>query len=65
MSLVYSGIGLGLDCGTRYLVCWVGRVLCVHSYYCTDLAIFMLIDLQQNSNIFYSLACVLFLLKCG
>ena len=34
MRLVYGGGGLGLDGGTRSRVCWVGRVMWVHGYYC-------------------------------
>ena len=34
MRLVYGGWGLGLDGGTRSRVCWVGRVMWVHGYYC-------------------------------
>ena len=34
MRLVYGGGGLGFDGGTRSRVCWVGRVMWVHGYYC-------------------------------
>ena len=37
MRLVYGGGGLGLDGGKRSRVCWVGRVMWVHGYYCADL----------------------------
>jgi len=37
MCLVYCGGGLGLDGGTRSRVCWVGRVMWVHGYYCAGL----------------------------
>ena len=37
MRLVYGGGGLGLDAGTRSRVCWVGRVMWVHGYYCAGL----------------------------
>ena len=36
MRLVYGGGGLGFDGGTRSRVCWVGRVMWVHGYYCAD-----------------------------
>ena len=35
MCLVYGLGGLGLDGGTRSRVCWVGRVMWVHGYFCT------------------------------
>jgi len=38
MRLVYGGGGLGLDVGKRYRVCWVGRVMWVHGYYCAGLS---------------------------
>jgi hypothetical protein len=34
MCLVCGGGGLGLDGGTSSRVCWVGRVMWVHGYYC-------------------------------
>jgi len=34
MCRVYGREGLGLDGGTRSHVCWVGRVMWVHGYYC-------------------------------
>ena len=37
MRFVYGGGGLGLDGGTRSRVCWVGRVMWVHGYYCAGL----------------------------
>ena len=37
MRLVCGGGGLGLDGGTRSRVCWVGRVMWVHGYYCAGL----------------------------
>ena len=43
MRLVYGGGGLGLDRGTRSRVCWVGRVIWVHGYYCAGLS-------QHNST---------------
>ena len=37
IHFVYGGGVLGLDGGTRSCVCWVGRVMWVHGYYCTGL----------------------------
>ena len=42
MRLVYGGGGLGLDGGTRSRVCWVGRVMWVHGYYCAGLSLYSL-----------------------
>jgi hypothetical protein len=57
MRLVYGGLGLGLDGGTRYRVCWVGRVMWVHEYYCAGL------DNKYVSS--YTLACVLCMVEGG
>ena len=40
IRLVYGGGGLGLDGGTRFCVCWVGRVMWVHGYYCAGLSLY-------------------------
>jgi len=42
MRLVYAGGGLGLNGGTRSRVCWVGRVMWVHGYYCAGLSFYKL-----------------------
>jgi hypothetical protein len=42
VRFVYGGGGLGLDGGTRSRVCWVGRVMWVHGYYCAGLSLYSL-----------------------
>ena len=42
LRLVYGGGGLGLDGVTRSRVCWVGRVMWVHGYYCAGLSLYSL-----------------------
>ena len=42
MRLVYGGGGLELGGGTRSRVCWVGKVMWVHGYYCAVLSLYSL-----------------------